>query len=84
MKSKWRVLARHKWVDGAVITEARSGEKLRFTATIRGFQGWRIPVPSDLDNDSRVRLVIREVRSIIERIDSGDDSVFNDSRYSIK
>ena len=38
-----KILARHKWVVGAAITESLVGEDRnikRFTATIRG-RGWR-------------------------------------------
>lgn len=42
---KWRIIARHKWIDGATITESIRRDNpmfRRFTATIFGYQRWRI------------------------------------------
>jgi len=74
---KFRVLARHRWVAGATITEsvARSdGSIRRFTATIRGYRNWRIyqgPASPDAAD-----YVISKVKALRNRIDEGDETVF--------
>ena len=54
MKPRWKIIARHKWVMGATITESYLDDPAvnlrRFTATIR------------------------------DRIDAGDESVFNENQ----
>lgn len=69
-----RILARHCWVDGATITESisKDGRMRRFTATIWGFRNWRIYEGSDWN----ARKIINKVREIRDRINSGDESVF--------
>ena len=73
----WKVLARHKWVVGATITESVGvyDNNRRFTATIRGFQSWRIwqgPGEKNPGGNEIQRRVIR----IRNRIDANDESVF--------
>jgi hypothetical protein len=74
-----RILARHRWVDGAKITESISedGRVRRFTATIRGFRNWRIYEGPD----PKVPKIIEKIREIRDRIDSGDESVFQRGGY---
>lgn len=80
----WKVLARHRWVTGAVISESEQMRQQedkcirRFTATIRGYQGWRIWCGDvrAVGNDAVVATVIRRVREIRDRIDQGDETVF--------
>ena len=82
---KFTILARHShWVSGAKITEsvAANGEEVgglsihRFTATIDGWQNWRIyEGPTELDT---VQFVIARVREIQARIRAGDESVFSE------
>ena len=76
----WKILARHKWVTGATITESlkldSDGIFRRFTATIRGFQNWRIWQGSvgKLQNEE----IIKRVNKIRDRIDANDESVFTE------
>lgn len=84
-KAKFRILARHKWVEGAIITESvrrddatdENGVSIRrFTATIRGFRNWKIyegSAPSDI-----VRHIIKYVSDIRDKIDNGDNEVFKE------
>ena len=77
---KFKVLARHKWLTGVTISESintESGER-RFTATIRGWRNWKIWQGQTDDNDKTVKFVIDKVRTIRDRIDSGDESIFNE------
>lgn len=80
---KFKILARHEWVAGAKITESGwrdgtlSGPLIhRFTATIRGYQNWKIyqgiPTPDAVD------FVIDRVKNVRDRIDAGDESVFDE------
>lgn len=83
-KSSFRVLARHKWVLGATITESvrrdsatdENGVSIRrFTATIRGFRNWKIyegPAGNDI-----VGFIINLVTGIRDKIDEGDIEVFD-------
>ena len=79
-KQRWKVLARQKrWVSGATITESvlesdDAHSIRRFTATIDGWQGWKIYQGSP--GPEVAKLVRRRVRAIMERIRSGDESVF--------
>ncbi len=86
MNAKWRLLGRHRWVAGAVISEScmtgvvdredPRGFQYSFTATVRGFRNWKIyrgPV-----NPEVLRYVIGRVREIRDRIDSGKPEVFDE------
>ena len=86
---QWKVLARHtKWVAGATITESAFADNLpgqsvnerRYTAAIRGYRNWRIwwGNVAFLGNDAVVRLVREKVTDLRDRIDAGDESVFNE------
>jgi hypothetical protein len=78
-KQFMRILARHKRVDGATITESVSedGTIRRYTATIRGWRAWKIYEGRDWN----LRDVIAKAREIRDRIDSGDESVFQRGGY---
>jgi len=70
---KWHILARHKWVVGALITESVNDDDSarRYTATVRGYRNWRIFEGS---NPNSVEIVIRVVRAIRDQIDAdGED-----------
>lgn len=91
IKPRFRILARHyNWVFGETITESiQRGETFedesirRFTATIRKWQGWKIyqgPTGPDV-----ISYVIATVRAIRDRIDAGDEAVFNEpNEYATK
>ncbi len=77
-----KILARHKWLVGCIITESNDDKKStktqayrRFTATIRGWRNWLIY--EGFVTESTSQFVIDKVKSIRERIDKNDDSVFN-------
>ena len=77
-----KILARHKWLVGCTITESDDENKgtktqayRRFTATIRGWRNWLI-FEGLVTHDTQ-GLVIDKVKSIRDRIDRGDESVFN-------
>ena len=75
---KFRIIARHQWVAGAKITESISAADnavRRFTATIRGWQNWKI-YQGDTRSLYVLDWIIHTVRSIRERIDAGDETVF--------
>ena len=70
----WRILARHRWVVGALITESVNDDSTayRYTATVRGYRNWKVfegrGGPGYLD------LIIRIVRAIRDQIDAdGED-----------
>lgn len=81
---KFRVIARHKWVAGAFITESVKVNQVdsstasirRFTATIRGFRSWRIYQGESFNGVANY--VIATVKEIRNRIDAGDDSIFDE------
>ena len=83
---RWQVLARHKWVAGAVITESldvtseSDASVRRFTATIRGFRNWHIwrGATAYQPMSPRVQEIIRRVTAIRDRIDAGDETVFHE------
>ncbi len=88
-KPKFRVLARHRWVSGATITESgrrdsatENGVSIRrFTATIRGFRNWKIyegPTGNDI-----VQFVIEVVSGIRDRIDAEDETVFDEPNEAL-
>ena len=72
-----KIIGRHKWVEGATITESydeTDDTKRRFTATIRGFRNWKI-YEGKLQDDTTgfVRLKVIHLR---DRIDANDEAVF--------
>ena len=78
----WKIIGRHKWVSGAIITESYNDSKerlgytyRRFTATIRG---WRNFLIYEGELKERVTEKVRKrVIEIRDRIDRGDESVFH-------
>ena len=78
----WKIVGRHKWVSGAIITESydNSKERLgysyrRFTATIRGWRNFLI-YEGDL-TEGVTKKVRKRVIEIRDRIDKGDESIFH-------
>ena len=76
-----KIIGRHKWLVGATITESVDEAKPkrvtsyhRFTATIRGWQGFKIY--EGYLSGNTAELVLKAVKKIRDRIDSGDESVF--------
>jgi hypothetical protein len=73
---KWKIIARHKWVSGAVIAESVTDENIRrFTATIRGWRNWKIW--EGKGEKVETQSIINQVMAIRDRIDAKDESVFN-------
>ena len=72
-----KILARHKWVEGATITESASEDGLIrcFTATIRGWRNWKLY--EGRLSETTTKEIIQRAKQIRDRIDSGDESVFN-------
>ncbi len=82
---RWKILARHRtWVPGAVITElvdaTNDAPIHRFVATIRGYRNWRIWQGNTRKPHgvARVRFVTLRVYAIRDRIDRGDETVFQE------
>jgi hypothetical protein len=82
----WHVLARHKWVSGAVITEQCNAASTckRCTATIRGFRNWRLWEGDYGAAQAKVKEIISTVRKIVERVDADDEAVFQETGYLVK
>jgi hypothetical protein len=78
MKRSMKVLARHsKWVAGTKITESADSNDTtyrRFTATIMGFSNWEIF--EGHIREGIAESVVKVVRNIKARIESGDEAVF--------
>lgn len=76
----WKILQRNRrLVAGAVITESRNDEtgQRRYSATIDGWQNWRILIVSEPIKGAEVLdIVTSRVRQIRDRIRSGDETVF--------
>ena len=73
----WKIIARHKWVAGAKITESIGQDEQRhsrFTATIRGWQNWQLY--QGQPSQEILQLVISLVKVIRDRIDNGDEGIF--------
>lgn len=71
-----KILTRHKIADDIRITESSDGgdpEYRKFTATIMGWQGWKLYIGTDWD----FKKIIEKAFIIRGRIESGDDKVFN-------
>lgn len=76
---RFKILARHKWVANATITESvgseGDGHIRRFTATICGFRNWKIY--EGRADDPRVGPFVRDkVIEIRDRIESGNQEIF--------
>lgn len=73
-----KVIARHKWVSGATISESiipgQPEGYRKFTATIRGFRNWLIW--NGLVGPDTVNEVIHRVINFRNRIDAGDETIF--------
>ena len=72
-----KIIGRHKWVEGAMITESydENDDRIRsFTATIRGFRNWHIY--RGWATKEATKVVIAIVKHIRDRIDTGDEQVF--------
>jgi hypothetical protein len=78
---RFRVLARHNdWVHDCTVTESianENGAVRRFTATILGWQGFRIY--EGITCQQLVNDIIAKVRNIRDRIEAGDESVFTEN-----
>lgn len=75
MKPRLRLLARRSHgITGAVISEYVSGKTRRFTATIRGWNRW--PLWEGVVGEVPLESILNKVREIRDRIDAGDESVF--------
>jgi len=76
----WKILARQrKWVHNCCITESintETGER-RFTATIDGWQNFRILIAPQSSPQVAER-VGEIVRSIRDRIEGGDETIFEE------
>lgn len=78
-----KIIARHKWVDGAIITESvdETDDRIRrYTATIRGFRNWKIfqgRIASKTIESKTIDSIIEDVKKIRDRIDAGDDTIFH-------
>jgi hypothetical protein len=79
----WKKLAVHKWVSGCKITESLNTEteQRRFTATIDGWQNWRI-MTVDQTSPQVAEEVIRRVTAIKAAMDDGDAKVFDQGDLS--
>ena len=85
----YKIIGRHRNIEGATITEAIDEEKglVSFTATIRGWSDWKLYTGEY--NECRTRkdifnLVIDKVREIEYRIDTGDEKVFHEDVRILK
>jgi hypothetical protein len=78
----FKILARHKWVDGATITESRNEntETRRYTATVRGWRNWFVWEGKEGAEIISVGEIIEAVKAIRDKIDTGDVSVFLEKR----
>lgn len=80
---KYRKLAVHTWVADAKITESaghRNDDGIsyrRFTATICGFQNWKIA--EGAASEALITVVIKRTQEIRDRIESGDEGVFKEA-----
>ena len=75
----WQILGKHHNLVGVTITESVNSNddtQRRFTATIRGFRNWRLVAGS---GDINLLLyAIEKARTIRDKIDAGDETVFSD------
>ena len=78
----WKIIARHKWLIGCTITESTNKNAVRFTATIRGFQKWKIYEGEFYQGLAEE--VARKVEEIREKIDNNDEAIFCQKGYFIE
>ena len=79
----WKIIQRNKrMIDRCIIFEAvneETGER-RFSATIDGWGGWRLlKVMPPFNASHAVEEIRGKVSTILERMDSGDETVFDQS-----
>lgn len=81
-----KILARHKWFPNVLITESvdSSGYIRRFTATIKGWRGWKIYEGTVSDRPNIANEVKRVVQEILDLIEAGDEEVFRKKGYFLK
>jgi len=78
-----KILARHRWVADATITESYDTNEefrvthRRFTATVDGYRNFRI-YDGELE-DGLVKRIIAKVESIKTRIRSGDETILHEN-----
>lgn len=67
----WKIIGRHRWIVGAVISESVNDDDSarRYTATVRGYRNWKI-FEGELF-PGYVQLIFRVVCAIRDRIDEG-------------
>ena len=81
MQEKWKKVSVHKELVGCKISEFHKNNPdskfvlMRFTATIQGWRNWKI-AEGRADKIVYATDVLEKVRNIRDRIDAGDDSVF--------
>lgn len=67
-----RIIARHKNIAGCTLTESIEGNVRRFTATVRGWQKFKIYEGKDWDIDR----IVKRVRAIRQLIDHNVEIIF--------
>ena len=77
-KEKWRIIGKHKWVVGCMITESQFEPKcsakevyVRFTAIIRGWRNFMIY--QGILKENTPERVKNKVMKIRDKIDSGTE-----------
>jgi len=82
MTKHFKIIARHKWVAHATITESYCIEDdsiRRFTATILGWRNWKIYEGGlGKSGDIVLSAIINRVKEIRSRIEKGDNLVFKE------
>jgi len=82
-KRRWKVIARHKYVQGAIITESydRNDDSYRkYVAVIRDWRHFNIYRGKPSLYPNIFKKVLKKVGEIRDRIDAGDESVFQGSK----
>ena len=70
---KWKIEGKHRVAKDILITESHSVSgnlKIRYTGTIKGWRNWKL--------GNNIDEAIKRAREIRSRIESGDDSVFQE------
>jgi len=80
-----KILARHRWVSDALITESideKDGRIRRYTATICGWKNWKIY--QGRVSDEIVKRIIETVKQIRDAIrkDEEDNTDLNEALFS--
>ena len=74
---KWKIIARHKWVSNATITESydtNDSSIRRFTATVCGWTNFKIFEGRTQKNISKK--IVEKVNYIREKIENNEDDIF--------